>query len=130
MGSEPERPEIVVADDDLLFSSRLSASLAQLGYRAAVVRSGEALRAALGRPVRAVIVNLAARAFDAVGLVRGLKEGEATRTVPVLGFCGHRDIERSRAAREAGCDAVATNGMVAADLSRVLDALLRPAASG
>lgn len=122
--SPREAVQIVVADDDLMFSARLSASVAQLGYRPRVVRSDEALRAALGQAPRAVILNLAARGFDATEAIRRIKGDEATRSIPLLGFCGHRDVERARAAKAAGCDAVTTNGVVSADLRRVLEALL------
>ncbi|HLW48461.1 MAG TPA: hypothetical protein VKW09_11915 [bacterium] len=129
----PERGavEIVVADDDLLFSSRLSASLTRLGYRCVLARTAAALEAALreaagrDRP-RAVIVNLAARHFDAAEAVRRLKAGTTTQGIPVLGFCGHRDVARAQAAKEAGCDAITTNGVVAADLERVLRPLVGP----
>lgn len=121
-GSEP--PRIVVADDDLLLSSRVSASLERLGYRAVVVRSAAALETALQDRPHAVIMNLAARRFDAPEAIRRIKGDGTMRKIPLLGFCGHRDAERARAAEAAGCDAVTTNGVIAADLSRVLDVLL------
>ena len=120
----PELPQIVVADDDLLLSSRVSASLERLGYRAVVVRSAAALETALKDQPQAVIVNLAARRFDAPEAIRRLKDDGTTRAIPLLGFCGHRDAERARAAVAAGCDAVTTNGLIAADLSRALQPLL------
>jgi CheY-like chemotaxis protein len=119
-----EAAQIVVADDDLMFSANVSAAVERLGYRPIVVRSDSALRASLSQAPRAVIVNLAARGFDAAEAIRRIKGDEATRAIPLLGFCGHRDVERARAAKAAGCDAVTTNGVVTADLRRVLEALL------
>ncbi|HEV2358846.1 MAG TPA: hypothetical protein VGZ23_14730 [bacterium] len=127
MNAETAARQVVVADDDLLFSSRVTGSLASLGYQAVVVRSAEALHAALRRDPRAAVVNLAARRFDAAEAIRRAKADEATRGVPLLGFCGHRDGERMAAARAAGCDAVTTNGIIAADLGRALGALLATA---
>ena len=123
MRPDSERAQIVVADDDLLFSSALSASVARLGYRPVVVRSEAALQASLRQGPRAVIVNLAARGIDAAGAIRRIKRDATTREIPLLGFCGHRDIERVHTARAAGCDAVTTNGIVTADLPRLLEAL-------
>ncbi|MHB8732466.1 MAG: response regulator [bacterium] len=123
MRPDPEGPQIVVADDDLLFSSHLSASVARLGYRPVVVRSDAALQASLRQSPRAVIVNLAARGFDAAEAIRRIKGDDATRKIPLLGFCGHRDVERARGAKTAGCDAVTTNGVITADLSRLLESL-------
>lgn len=124
MTSGSEAAQVVVADDDLLFSSNVSASVARLGYRPVVVRSETALQASLRHVPRAVIVNLAARGFDATEAIRRIKHDAATRDIPLLGFCGHRDVDRARAAKAAGCDAVTTNGVVAADLQRVLEALI------
>ncbi len=131
MTSGSEAAQVVVADDDLLFSSRLSAALAAFGYRPVVVRSEAALDEAMRAGPRAAIVNLALRGFDAAAAIRRLKLDAATRGIPLLGFCGHRDAGRARAARAAGCDAVTTNGVVTADLQRVLEALIdsaRPSA--
>lgn len=129
MASLSETGEVIVADDDLLFSSRLSAALTRLGYRPVVVRTAGAFQSALRDAearhcLSAVIVNLAARTFDATETVRCVKEGEASRRTPVLGFCGHRDVARAGAARAAGCDAVTTNGVICADLERVLTPLV------
>lgn len=128
MTAGSDTPQIVVADDDLLLSSRVSASLEQLGYRAVVVRSAEALDAAVHARPRAVIMNLAVRGFDAPGAIRRIKADRATRGIPLIGFCGHRDTERARAAELAGCDTVTTNGAVALAraLHGVLDSTLSP----
>ena len=74
MTAGPEAAQIVVADDDLLFSSNLSASVGRLGYRPVVVRSEAALQAALREGPCAVIVNLAARGFDATEAIRRIKD--------------------------------------------------------
>jgi hypothetical protein len=44
----------------------------------------------------------------------------------LLGFCGHRDVARQTAAREAGCDLVVTNGAISAGLPGLLRTLLAP----
>jgi CheY-like chemotaxis protein len=125
--------EVIVADDDLMFSSRVSATLVRLGYRPVVVRTAAAVDTAVRdgtarHDLRAIIVNLAARGFDAAQAVRRLKQEETTRRTPVLGFCGHRDAARAEAAKAAGCDAVVTNGVIAADLERALRPLVEPTA--
>jgi len=131
MTAPHETAEVIVADDDLMFSSRISATLVRLGYRPVAARTAAALDAAVRdgtfrHDLRAIIVNLAARGFDAVQAVQGLKQDETTRRTPVLGFCGHRDAARAEAAKAAGCDAVVTNGVVAADLERALRPLVEP----
>jgi len=124
MDATRSRPAIVVADDDLLFSSRISAALESLGYRPIVVRSPDAFRRELLLAPVGGIVNLAMRRFDAAAAIRDAKGDAGTRRVPLLGFCGHRDAGRQAAAREAGCDMVVTNGTISVALERLLHSLL------
>lgn len=118
------RPAIVVAGDDLLFSSRLSAALDTLGYHPRVVRTLDALEAALAEGPAAAIFNLASVQLDAITAIRRAKTQAGTQGIPFLGFCGHADRARQAAARAAGCDLVTSNGEIAGDLSRLLGRLL------
>lgn len=114
---------ILVAGDDLLFEARIASAVTLLGHRAAVVRTASAFHNALRERPDAVIVNLASQ-MDAIEAVRRAKADPATRTIRVLGFCGHADAARRRAAQEAGCDRVATNGEVSSNLPRLLEMLV------
>jgi DNA-binding response OmpR family regulator len=118
------RPAIVVAGDDLLFSSRIAAALDSLGYRPLVVRTLDALVDALAEAPAAAILNLASVRLDAIAAIRRAKTDTGTRRVPLLGFCGHADVSLQAAARAAGCDLVASNGEVTGNLSRLLKTLL------
>ena len=118
------RPAIVVAGDDLLFSSRLAAALDTLGYHSHVVRTLDAFTDALGKAPAAAILNLASTRLDAVAAIRRAKTDSDTRGIPLLGFCGHADLALQAAARTAGCDLVASNGEIVGDLSRLLGRLL------
>jgi len=118
------QPTVVVADDDLFFSARISAVLTSIGYVPVVVRTLDAFRRALAQAPAAGIVNLAAHQFDAAAAVRDAKDAADTRSIPLLGFCGHRDVARQAAAREAGCDLVVTNGAVSAGLPALLNSLV------
>lgn len=115
---------IVVADDDLLFSTQIEAAVARQGHRATVVRTAADFERALVEGPDAAVVNLAASAIDAIEAIRRAKRNPVTRTIPVLGFCGHADTARRRDAQDAGCDRVATNGEVSSNFPRLLEALL------
>jgi DNA-binding response OmpR family regulator len=114
----------VVADDDVLLSSRIVSTLKTLGFAPLAVRTADAFQEALAAAPAAAIVNLAAHRFDAIAAIRRAKGEAPAREVPLLGFCGHMDEARRRSAREAGCDLVATNGAVAAGLGDLLRSLL------
>jgi CheY-like chemotaxis protein len=120
---------VIVADDDLLFSTRITSALTGLGHRPLRVDGLGAFRDAVYRAPDAAILNLAAFKFDALEAIRLAKGDPRTRAVPLLGFCGHADAPRRAAAREAGCDLLATNGEVSASLPRLLERLLNTAGS-
>jgi CheY-like chemotaxis protein len=120
---------VIVADDDLLFSTRITASLTNLGHRPLPVDGLGAFRDALNGAPDAAILNLAAFKLDALEAIRLAKGDPRTQAVPLLGFCGHADAPRREAARKAGCDLLATNGEVSGSLPRLLERLLNTARS-
>jgi len=115
---------VVVAADDLLFSSRIASALTALGYAPVVVRTAQAFQRRLAEAPAAAILDLAVRGFDAVDAIRCAKTDPTAQAVPLLGFCGHQDVARQTAARAAGCDLVTTNGAVSTALAGLLRALL------
>ncbi len=115
---------IVVAGDDLLFSTRIASAVSGIGHRPHVVLTTGAFLEALRTHPAAAILNLASSRLDALAAVRDAKNDPATRMIPLLGFCGHADITRQTAACAAGCDLVATNGEVTAHLPRLLNTVL------
>jgi len=116
---------IVLLDDNLLSSSGLMTALKRAGYRVVLLYEARdaPARASAAAP-RAILVNLASLAWNATALVRNLKAEPGLAGVPIVGFAGHKEVERIAAAREAGCDHVAANSAIAADPAAVLRRLL------
>jgi len=119
---------IVVADDDLLFSTRIASAVSACGHHAHLVRTADALREALRTRPAAVILNLASSRLEAVSAIREARMDPLSRAVPLLGFCGHADTPRRAAALQAGCNRVVTNGEISSRLPRLLDEVLAIAA--
>lgn len=118
------RLTVVVAGDDLLFSTRVASALTKAGHQPQVVHTAAAFRVALRAGPDAGILNLTSFRLDAIGAIRQAKMDPDTRTIPLLGFCGHADIPRQTAARAAGCDLVAANAEILTNLPRLLGVLL------
>jgi CheY-like chemotaxis protein len=123
---ETDGGTVVLLDDNLLSSSGLAAALKRLGYTVALLSDARDApgRAAAANP-RAILVNLTSLAWDANALVRDLKAEPRLAGVPVVGFAGHKEVERIAAAREAGCDHVVANSAISADPGAVLRHVLR-----
>lgn len=105
----PQRPTIVVIEDNLFLRARIEGALGEAGYRARIATAPAALRAALAEQPLLVLVNLAARApWEAL-----VAQVRAVGPVPVVGYGPHTDEALFARGRAAGCAAVVPNGLVA-----------------
>lgn len=121
--SLPRQALLVVGD--IFFSSRLRDTLKHLGFGATSARSEAEVEVVLGQGLPAlVIVDLTIRSLDAAELVRRLKASDSTtRSVPLIAFAGHLEVERLGAAARAGADLVVTNGQISGNLPGLVSSL-------
>ena len=127
---------VVAVVDDLLFSSKIRAVAAAAGESVAFVRNPDSVAAAVRehRP-RLIIIDLdrdTLRPTETIAAIRSLTAPSDTQQEPsaagiprIVGFGAHVNVERLRAARDAGADdALARSAFVA-----MLPALLTPVAA-
>jgi CheY-like chemotaxis protein len=109
-------------DDNLLFSSQISAKLAQLGVTPVVLGSpaGAVERLAAEPPV-VILVNLSSDRLGPLELVRAIKAEPRLAGTPVVGYTGHTEQARIEAGRQAGCDRVVANSAITGDLRALLE---------
>ncbi len=118
---------VLIVDDNLLSGTRLLSQAQAAGWLASRIGPGlEALIRVREHRPDAIIVNLAATTHDAARFIQALKAEPDLESIPVLGFCGHRERPRRKAALGAGCDRVVSNESVAAHLPTLLEDLMRP----
>ena len=114
---------------DLLWSTRIRSTAQTLGIEVRPIRSVEMLAARLAdSEVRGVVVDLDG-GETALTLIRHLRRPEATdaeRAVKVVAWGPHVEVEKLRAAKEAGADSVMARGA----FSRRLVAVLRELEDG
>lgn len=97
---------VVAAVTDLFFTTRLRAAANDVPTVLDFASDLEEVRTRLERRTpRLVLVDLNARDFDAVEVVRAVSESEGD-DVPVVGFFSHVDTELKQRAEEAGCTEV------------------------
>ncbi len=94
-------PRVVVLAEDLIWGQRLADQLAAIGALPVASRGGDGLEADLV-VADALIVDLAARRFDAVEAIRRAR----AKGLPVLAVGPHDDQELRQAAFAAGADRV------------------------
>ena len=92
----------LILGDDLLDSSRIAGHARAAGFESATCRDANALLAAAARGPRLALVDLHNPGLDVSAVVPALQAAG----VRVIGFGSHVDVNRLKAARAAGCDAV------------------------
>ncbi len=99
-------PYVVAAVTDLFFTTRLRAAANDVPTVLDFASDLEEVRTRLSRRTpRLVLVDLNARDFDAIEVVRSVRDGEG-EDVPVVGFFSHVDTELKQKAEDAGCNEV------------------------
>lgn len=112
---------VVAAVTDLFFKARVAstglASKAEVLFETSL--AGFVARANEG-PVDLIVVDLNAREFEAVGLVRSLKSEPMLADVPIVGFLSHMQVDLKREAEAAGIDAAIARSEFVARLPGLL----------
>jgi CheY-like chemotaxis protein len=112
---------VLVAVDDLLFSSKIRATAKQAGVELTFVRSPDAIleQARALRPTL-VIFDLNSGKTDPLATLARLKSDPALAGIPTIGFASHVHTGLIAAAREAGADQVVPRSAFAANLGEIL----------
>ena len=112
---------VIVAVDDLMFSSRIASAAKALGVEIAFARSPEAVVAAVReRSPRLVILDLNSQRVRPLEAVAALKADAALASVPTVGFVSHVQADLMAQARAAGIDQVLARSAFVQQLSKLL----------
>ena len=111
---------------DLLWSTRIRSTAETLGIQVRPVRSVDMLAARLADspapPIRAVVVDLDGEGpgLDLIRHLRRPDAAESERAIRIVAWAPHVEVEKLRAAKAAGADAVMARGAFARSLPRIL----------
>lgn len=98
---------VLVAVDDLMFSSRISTAAKAVGAAIRFTRSVDAVVGAAREAAPAlVIIDLNAARMQPLAILAALKGDPALAAIPTVGFVSHVDTATIEAARGAGVDRV------------------------
>lgn len=112
---------ILVAVDDLMFSSRISTAAKAAGAPIRFTRSVDALLAAArAEKPTLVILDLNSARTGPMEILRALKEDPSLADIPTVGFVSHVDTATIEAARKAGVDRVLARSAFVEQLTAVL----------
>ena len=126
MSRIPERPVVLLVEDDQAGRMLFADWLEQAGFRVEQAHNGlQALERAFDLLPDAILTDLNIPGIDGYELTRRLKHDARTERIPVLAVTGYAPFAQdpSRADR-AGCDAVLPKPCQPEDLEQTLTALI------
>ena len=112
---------ILVAVDDMLFSSKIRAAAKAAGVELTFARtSAEILARSRELAPALVIFDLNSERADPIGTVADMKKDPALAGIRTVGFVSHVQTDIIQAARSAGVDDVMARSAFAAQLAEIL----------
>ena len=112
---------IIAVVDDLFFASRIRGTAEQLGVTVGFPRRADALiEAALRDQPALIICDLHATRIDPIDLAKVLKADERLRSIQLIGFFSHVQVELQQQAEQAGFDRVIPRSAFAKHLPAIL----------
>lgn len=112
---------VLIAVDDLLFSSKIRATAKQVGVELTFARTpSDILQQARTLKPSLVIFDINSEKADPIGTVAALKADPELKDIPTTGFVSHVNTALIMAARQAGMDEVMARSAFAANLPQIL----------
>ena len=129
MSRIPERPLVLLVEDDPDGRMLFAAWLRQAGFRVEQAHNGlQALERALDLRPDAILTDLNIPGIDGYELTRRLKHDARTERIPILAITGYAPFTQDPGrAERAGCDAVLPKPCQPEDLEQTLNALIAQA---
>lgn len=113
--------KVVAVVDDMFFVSKIRATGKALGMIVKFPRSVEAFRVIINdEPPVLIVVDLHNEKMNPFDLASEIKGDEGLKSIPLLGFFSHVQVELQRRAREAGYDEILPRSLFARDLVDIL----------
>ena len=112
---------ILIAVDDLLFSSKIRATAKQVGVDLTFARTpSDIISQARTLKPSLVIFDINSTKADPINTVAALKADPELQAIPTTGFVSHVDSALILAARNAGMDEVMARSAFVANLPQIL----------
>jgi len=118
---------VLAVVSDVFFYTKLRDALRPQGYLLERARTQEEVtqKAAALRPV-AVVLNLNEEALDPFRALEQIRSDEQLRTVPVLAFANHEEVETWRRAKELGATKIVSRNEFSSRTRQLVDEIISP----
>jgi CheY-like chemotaxis protein len=124
MSGAPQK-QVLAVMTDLFFAVKILEAAKKEGMAARMVKTEEAAENAILQRPELVFLDLNCQEIDAVKLARKWKVDTELRSIPLIAFLSHVDVERKQAAIDAGCDLVLARSSFTQNLPDLLKVRVR-----
>ena len=116
---------ILVAVTDIFFYTKVRDALLPQGYRLEKARTQDDIleKATAGSPA-VVLLDMNDRAIDAFQALEALKSNPRFKTIPVLAYASHEDVDTWNRARALGVNKMVTRNEMSARTRELVEELL------
>ncbi|HZE72319.1 MAG TPA: hypothetical protein VE135_22645 [Pyrinomonadaceae bacterium] len=111
---------VLAVVEDIFFASKIRGTSQPLGVEVIFIRSADQLTTEFGVKPDLIIVDLHNRKIDPLQVAQMIKSDDRLRSIPLLGFFSHVEVELQRAALAAGYDKVIPRSVFSRDLVSIL----------
>ena len=116
---------IIAAVDDMFFAAKIRGTAEHAGIESVFARNvSRVIESAMARPPLLIIADLHSQGIDPIELATQLKADDSLRSIPLLGFFSHVQVELQTQATQAGFDRVVPRSL----LTKVLVEAFNPVA--
>ncbi|GEM_PF-3035637 len=116
--------KIILVETNLFFSGTVLGSLKRLGFEGFIETDYQRIKEKISFGICAILINLSIRNINSIELIKKLKEDSQTKSIPMIGFCGHEDTTLIESAKSAGCNLITTNRLITSQLKDILEKIL------
>ncbi len=115
---------VVIIEDNMLFSSKFTPILKNLGFSPKVISFVKPTTSEKIKEINPelIIINIESRVNSPINLIKELKDQNPD--YKIVGYCGHGNINAVEQAKQAGIDLVVSNGVISSQLPQILNELL------
>lgn len=115
---EPVRKAVAVLDD-LFFTVKILDAAKRAGWEVVFVKEEARLQELAKQSPALILFDLNTKAVDAVAAIQKLKQQPETKSIRLLGFVSHVQVDLKQRALEAGADTVVARSVFSTTLPSI-----------
>jgi PleD family two-component response regulator len=115
----PGSKRVLAVVNDLFFSVKLTEAAKRAGLALEFVKEGPRLIEKAGERPSLIIFDLNFDAVQPLELISKLKETPATKSISLIGYLSHVQVDLKQKAQDAGCDMVMARSAFSQNLPQI-----------